>query len=416
MKKIEINDLDEISRSFREESNLALCLDRVAPILCEYLKVHRLFLIEIAGDSGGVLILKDQFEHAVDGVEKVHNNINLQKSDSPLVSNIYFDYFCAGKSYIARGEQVRQFGEGIIESYQQYKNKMTALCPVLVQGELVALLGVNDLDDERHEFEEEQKFLEFIARNVESKLEGMNYQSNLGSIDENTERLATLGKMTAGIVHEINNPMFVIYGYSSKIQQMLERNDLNEEKLDGYASMIQKNCKRINGIISGLQTLSRNSSRDDFEVTSLNNIVESTLDFSKERIRLGEIKLDVELSEDDLPIECKSGQIVQVLTNLLNNAYDSLEGQSGQRWIKIESESKDDRALVRVTDSGEPLSEDLREKLMAPFFTTKGQGKGTGLGLHISREILKRHDGRLFIDEDSNHVSFVVELPMLQYE
>ena len=161
---------------------------------------------------------------------------------------------------------------------------------------------------------------------------------------------------------------------------------------------------------------SRNTSRDEFEVECAKNIVESSLELSKERMRLHEIDIRLSFDKEELPIECKASQLAQVLVNLLNNSYDSIVNDKGDKWIEIGAHRVSDRVHVTVTDSGHKLSKELKKKILQPFFTTKSKGQGTGLGLSISREIIHRHDGILSIDDKSENVRFVIDLPILLFE
>ena len=108
-------------------------------------------------------------------------------------------------------------------------------------------------------------------------------------------------------------------------------------------------------------------------------------------------------------------QIVQVLVNLLNNACDAIHNQE-PRWIKVAAETNDELLLLTVTDSGDGIPDDIHSRMMEPFFTTKGAGLGTGLGLSLSKGIVEDHGGRLDYDGVSPNTRFVIILPMKQKE
>jgi C4-dicarboxylate-specific signal transduction histidine kinase len=143
---------------------------------------------------------------------------------------------------------------------------------------------------------------------------------------------------------------------------------------------------------------------------SVRQIVNDTLQLCGKRFQQRAIALDVAPFPDDLRVECRAVQISQILLNLLSNAYDAVEGQERRR-VRITVESDDDRVYIAVTDSGPGIAPELRGRIMEPFFTTKGVGQGTGLGLSVSRGLAELHGGDLALDPSSQETRFVLALP-----
>jgi C4-dicarboxylate-specific signal transduction histidine kinase len=111
-------------------------------------------------------------------------------------------------------------------------------------------------------------------------------------------------------------------------------------------------------------------------------------------------------------IDCRAVQVSQVIINLLSNSMDAIDHLS-EKWIKLSIRALDDNTvLIKVRDSGHGIPNDVVEKMMNPFFTTKAVGKGTGLGLSISLGIIDEHKGKLYYQLVDNHTEFVIELPM----
>jgi signal transduction histidine kinase len=106
-------------------------------------------------------------------------------------------------------------------------------------------------------------------------------------------------------------------------------------------------------------------------------------------------------------------QIAQVLLNLLQNAFDAVVEQAGERWVRVDVAQREDWVVISVTDSGPGIPPDLRPRLMEPFFTTKPVGKGTGLGLSLSKTIAEEHGGRLEFSEDQGRTCFSLFLPLV---
>ncbi|OUR96754.1 hypothetical protein A9Q84_10460 [Halobacteriovorax marinus] len=261
--------------------------------------------------------------------------------------------------------------------------------------------------------------LMIVAGMLGAFIKNKEFRDNMNEelVSDHGKKMATLGEMAAGIVHEINNPLFIINGYATKINTLIEREQLDKEQLRNISDMIQKSCKRVTSIISGLRMISRKTRLDDLEVKSFKDVINGTIDISKERIRLADIELKINYPEgDDFPIECHPEQLSQVLVNLFNNAYDSISERDDTKWIELSLKDLGDRLHFSVTDSGNKIPKEIASKIMQPFFTTKEAGKGTGLGLSISKEIVSKHGGNFFLDHDCENVRFVIELPKLEYE
>ena len=226
-------------------------------------------------------------------------------------------------------------------------------------------------------------------------------------------KMASLGEMAGGIAHEINNPLSILLGFSSKVSRLLSENPPNIGLVISDLEKIKDTTKRISNIVNGLRSFSRNSKGDPFLKTSLNTIIADTLGLCQEKFR----HHGVEIKDDyisDVLFECRASQISQILLNLLNNSYDAIVGLPS-KWIRIVVvKLNQERFQIKVTDSGLGIAQNVVNKIMQPFFTTKEVGKGTGLGLSISMGIALEHNGTLTIDKDSPNTTFVLELPFKQ--
>jgi PAS domain S-box-containing protein len=226
-------------------------------------------------------------------------------------------------------------------------------------------------------------------------------------------KMSTLGEVSAGIAHEINNPLAIILGKNHQIQNMLDRGTIDEVALQKTVGIIDQTTKRIAKIIKGLRSFARDDAMDPFERCEIHTLVEDVLSFCHARFLNRQVPLDV---QNDLPytvIECRVPQIMQVLMNLMNNAFDAVENLP-MKWVRLELKDDGDFVIFRVVDSGNGIPSGIREKILQPFFTTKGIGKGTGLGLSISSGLVKSHGGTLEIDVTHPHTCFIVRLPKRQ--
>jgi PAS domain S-box-containing protein len=228
-------------------------------------------------------------------------------------------------------------------------------------------------------------------------------------------RMAALGEMASGIAHEINNPLSIIIMKVSQLVRKYQSNILGEEDLEEGLSKIATTAQRIGKVVKGLSSISRNSQNDPMTKIKLAAVIEDTLQLCRERFNSHLVKLDADLSDIDvdLEIEGRTSQIMQVLLNLLNNAFDATTLLS-DKWISLQVIPGESGVVIMVTDSGPGIPDQLLGKIMQPFFTTKESGRGTGLGLSISKGIIDEHQGQFYYQKNSSHTCFVIELPYSQ--
>ena len=224
-------------------------------------------------------------------------------------------------------------------------------------------------------------------------------------------KLSILGELSSTIVHEINNPLLVISINAAQLAVSVAKENFSEkevsikriEKITRMTDMIEK-------IVKSVKSLGRQSEQDPMELTALTKIIESTLDIYGEKLKKRKIELELQL-ENGLVVSCRPGELSQVILNLLVNSYDALE-QVEKPWIKIKANKIGSKCQIRVSDAGKGIPESLQKKIMEPFFTTKPQGKGTGIGLSISKKIIEEHGGLFYYASDSANTCFVIELPL----
>lgn len=252
-----------------------------------------------------------------------------------------------------------------------------------------------------------------------------------------SQKMASLGTLVAGIAHELNNPITFIYDNLDFLQRyidsLLEMIDFYEiipvgdqegkqieqqkEKLNldyvrkdlaPLLKNIREGAERTKRIVTGLRTFSR-AHEAEYEEIDIHQSLESTLSLLTNRLQN---VVRVHRQYGDLPfVECLAGQLEQVFANLLTNAADSLEGE-GDIWITTDCGREEGRIWIRIEDNGKGIPEEDISRLFDPFFTTKEAGKGTGLGLKVSHEIIERHGGRIEVESRIGQGSaFTLVLP-----
>jgi K+-sensing histidine kinase KdpD len=214
-----------------------------------------------------------------------------------------------------------------------------------------------------------------------------------------TNKACSLGMFSIYMAHEINNYLTIIGVYTTCAINELSKNN-NSTAVSNMLGSIQGTSSRIGKIVNGIKIYSRNAKTDPFERTSVKNIMQETLAICKERCKIENIGLKISLQSDDLFIKCHASEIIQVMINLINNSIDAVTFMS-HKWIKAEVKLIDHNVEFSITDSGPGVPKDIANKLMQPFFTTKERGKGTGLGLYISKSIIEFHSGTFFLDDHS---------------
>lgn len=226
-------------------------------------------------------------------------------------------------------------------------------------------------------------------------------------------KMSSLGEMAGGIAHEINNPLAIIIGKISQLKRKIEAQPESffKDEVESL-TVIETTAKRISSIIKGLSAFSRNAENDKMEKLEVNTLLLDTLELSKERFRFNSTELRVNLPPlEKIYVMGRASQLLQVMVNLLNNAYDAVEFLD-ERWVDVSVSAELKTCRITVTDSGNGIPSHVLEKIMTPFFTTKKVGKGTGLGLSISRGIIEEHNGKLYYDSKNPHTRFVIELPL----
>jgi two-component system NtrC family sensor kinase len=223
----------------------------------------------------------------------------------------------------------------------------------------------------------------------------------------NTEKLASMGQMAAGVAHELNNPLSTILLYTHILGRKLkDRDDLTHD-LALMADESQR-CKRI---IGNLLDFARQS-RVQMEPVEVEGLLRQAADAAAAGLSGdGRVKIEVAV-EAGLQAEIDRDQMSQVMANLVKNAVEAMDGRSGTVRLEAAELPDDGRLRISISDQGCGIPAEARDKVFQPFFTTKSIGQGTGLGLPISYGIVKMHRGQIWFDsEPGRGTTFHVELP-----
>lgn len=230
-----------------------------------------------------------------------------------------------------------------------------------------------------------------------------------------SSKMAALGQMSGGMAHEINNPLAIIKGKSMQLRRKISSHNFSEELLLSELKKIEDTSERIALIIKSLRKYSQQQSQNDpflpIQVAQIFRVV-SDLCGARFMNHQVELRIDEKFAGE---IECRDTDIAQVLLNLLNNSFDAVIN-TPNAWVEMRSEQIGSLLRVTITDSGTGIPQDIRNRIMEPFFTTKQIGQGAGLGLSTAQGIVRDHSGRIYLDPDCANTRFVIELPIRQNE
>ena len=238
-------------------------------------------------------------------------------------------------------------------------------------------------------------------------------QSKIEALQEQVvraERLATLGELAAGVVHELNNPLTSITVYAEYLVRKLESQGADVSDLEKLRR-IGASAQRILRFSRDLVQYARPSGRD-VEPVDLASVVRQSVSICEHLVERGGVSLAIEVDPALPVVQAVSGQLEQVLINLITNAVHAVES-GGRVVVRAQTESPS-AVLIEVADSGPGVAEEDRDRIFEPFFTTKPDGKGTGLGLPIVRNIVDQHHGEISVARsDLGGAAFRVVLPIV---
>jgi len=221
-----------------------------------------------------------------------------------------------------------------------------------------------------------------------------------------SEKMAAVGTLSAGLAHEVKNPLSAVLGYA----QLSKRKLTQPDALKGYLDTIEHETRRCNEIISNLMQFSRQETGERSQI-SINDVVRKAIGIVDHQLSLENIRIGSEFAEDIPDIMGNANQLQQVLMNLMINAQHAI-GEGGGT-VDIATFVWKESVIITVSDTGPGIDADVAAKIFEPFFTTKPAGHGTGLGLSVSYGIIKDHGGEISVQRaDIGGAKIVVELPL----
>ncbi|MEB3357121.1 MAG: GAF domain-containing protein [Synechococcales bacterium] len=453
--------LSRIVAKIRESLDIDIVFQSVTQELSKVLKAERVAIYRFTNDWGG------EFVGNYEAITPEWQSLGLQGLntawDDTHLQDTQGGRYRTGDSSVVDDIYEQGFTQYHLDTLKQFHIRAFIIMPIFAEHELWGLLSVYQHSAPRDWQPSEVEFVKQIAGQLgvalqhaellaQTQQQTQQLAQTLQDLQQtqahlyHSEKMSSLGQLVAGIAHEINNPINFISGNlahletyvqtllellrayqqhtpnpAPALQALVERSDLAylEEDIPKICTSMQIGTERIQDIV---QTL-RNFSRVDeagIKAVNLREGLESTLLMLQHRLKaVSNVSIHVETDYESLPeVQCQAGQINQVFMNLISNAIDELEEtparDAAARMIKISTRYLDrDWVEVSIRDNGRGIEEAVQAKLFDPFFTTKPMGKGTGLGLFISYQIIKKHGGQLICHSQPNlGTEFVIQLPV----
>ncbi|GAB4015672.1 MAG: hypothetical protein Fur0010_14870 [Bdellovibrio sp.] len=279
-----------------------------------------------------------------------------------------------------------------------------------------------------------------VTELLRSQAQIREYQTNLEAMVEaktkelkvaeeqliHSAKMASLGVMSTGLAHELNNPLFLIQGFCGELKDIISREGkLSSDQAMNFLNEIEENSERMRVLIKSIKDFGYKH-KEGFEKLSMKEVVEKSVSIIEKRLKVADINLRINV-KNDFEFRAIPGRIEQVLINLLINAKDAIEEQGHSSLYSIFNENKgqivividtdDNYNILRVSDSGCGMNDEVKAKIFDPFFTTKPVNKGTGLGLSIIYSIIEEIKGQIHVDSEVGlGTTFEIKIPKITEE
>jgi PAS domain S-box-containing protein len=228
------------------------------------------------------------------------------------------------------------------------------------------------------------------------------------------DKMMSLGRLAASVVHEINNPLAGILNYLRLMIRILNRGESSAEhgeKFRRYLELVEKETARCSQIVSNLLSFSRIST-PSFDAIRIDELLHRCVLLSRHKLELSNIELEVRVSPDLPEVLGDFNQLQQCVINLIFNAIDAMPG-GGKLLLSARCDAEDRRAVIAVSDTGAGIAPEHLAYIFEPFFTTKQEGSGTGLGLSTVFGIMERHRGSVTVENRPGEgATFFLRLPI----
>ncbi len=287
--------------------------------------------------------------------------------------------------------------------------KSSIVHPLFVDDHLVGVINFNRTINEKIFGHMDLRIATIFASQIAQAIQNANLYRRLEEKQTQlvqSEKLASIGMLTAGIAHELNNPLNGIMGFA---QLLLEDVSLSSRQREDIKTISDESV-RCRNIIKNLLQFSRKA-QQPVEPVKILPVLVTTMDLFRYEFSSGNIVMEKDVPEDLPAVLGDASQLQQVFINLITNAQHAMDGVTNP-LLKIHARAQDGRVILRFIDNGMGIEKKSLGRIFDPFFTTKAVGKGTGLGLSICYGIISQHQGSMRVESETGKgATFIVELP-----
>lgn len=387
---IKIALINKVSNIFSESLDLPKILNSALGELLTIFGAFRVYYAEFEGGKFHPKAMQGNSFTYPETIEFDEKTLDTIKNKQISITNKLEEYICA-----------KRFEKPVLR----------IIVPVFHLNTLKGVLTL--LSHKKREIEEEREILEAISSQfanaiVRSEL----YEKNTKTVKElkaalqelketqiqliNSEKMASLGQLVAGVAHEINTPVASIKSNNAIIRKIIKKLDKNElsDTLLEINNLDAEAINRINNIVVSLKKFVR-LDEAELQEADINSEIDLTLDLIRHETKN---RIQIIRNYGNLPpVKCYPNMLNQVFTNILINACQAIEGTG---TIDITTFAQDDSITIKIKDSGAGIPKDQIDKIFTAGFTTKGVGVGTGLGLAICAKIIEKHEGKIIVNSE----------------
>lgn len=387
---IKIALINKVSNIFSESLDLPKILNSALNELLTIFGAFRVYYAEFEGGKFHPKAMQGNSFTYPETIEFDEKTLDTIKNKQISITNKLEEYICA-----------KRFEKPVLR----------IIVPVFHLNTLKGVLTL--LSHKKREIEEEREILEAISSQfanaiVRSEL----YEKNTKTVKElkaalqelketqiqliNSEKMASLGQLVAGVAHEINTPVASIKSNNAIIRKIIKKLDKNElsDTLEEINNLDAEAINRINNIVVSLKKFVR-LDEAELQEADINSEIDLTLDLIRHETKN---RIQIIRNYGNLPpVKCYPNMLNQVFTNILINACQAIEGTG---TIDITTFAHDDNITIKIKDSGIGIPKDQIDKIFTAGFTTKGVGVGTGLGLAICAKIIEKHEGKIIVNSE----------------
>lgn len=441
--------ISDIARRFVHMENVESSINYALKVIGEFSLASRAYIFEFHEDC---LLMDNTYEWCADGVNP---EIDFLKNQEIAMFNWWMDQIKEGKILdIYDVEALGPEATNEKEILMQQGIKSVLVLPIIIQSQLSGFVGFDNVHSKSNWTESDRVILGIAAEFFSNIFNRKRYEKYIAKSNAELneallnlklaqnqlvqqEQMAAVGQLAAGIAHEINNPLTFVLSNHQMLNQYLKElimmiddhpacildlehkahyDFLKNDIFDVFEDM-SLGIHRVRKIVEGLRSFSRVDHDNAFEAYDLNENVKHTLTIINNRIKsIATLKLDLDMA---LPIIYAIGsKINQVILNIIINALDAIEEKNSieSGTLEISTKIENDHVILVISDNGIGMTPETIQKLYNPFYTTKPVGKGTGLGMSITHEIIKSlHNGHIDVASQWQlGTSISIHLPITQ--